>query len=110
MQYVFAPWERYRHPRQYKKRTKKILKLSEDQVVVEALKHILEDYDFLEYDEVLSKNENYLRVKIIRRDMYRHSLLVVRPKIIRVLEKTTNKCFMDAPTFWGLDFFTIYRK
>ena len=108
MQYVFAPWERYRHPEKYKKRTKKIPKLSEDQVVVEALKHILGDYDFLEYDEVLSKNENYLRVKIICRDMFRHSLSVVGPKIIGALEKTTDKCFVVK--VWSLDFFKIYRK
>ena len=108
MQYVFAPWERYRHPEKYKKRIKKTLKLSEDQVVVKALKHILEDYDFLEYDEILSKNENYLRVKIIRSDMYHYSFSVVRQKIIRVLEKTTNKCFVTK--VWSSDFFKICRK
>ena len=38
--------------------------LSENQAVVDALKKILEDYEYLEYDEEYSRNQDFLRVKV----------------------------------------------
>ena len=38
--------------------------LSENQAVVDALKKILEDYEYLEYDEEYSRNRDLLRVKV----------------------------------------------
>ena len=38
--------------------------LSENQAVVDALKKILEDYAYLEYDEESSRNQDFLRVKV----------------------------------------------
>ena len=38
--------------------------LSENQSVVDALKKILEDYEYLEYDEEYSRNRDLLRVKV----------------------------------------------
>lgn len=85
------------------------MKLSEDQEVVEALKFILEDYNYLEYDEVGSRNENYLKVKVTHRDAERDRSVVLR--IIRALEKATNRRFRDTPTLYphhkGWMFFTI---
>ena len=40
------------------------MKLSENQNVINALKHILEDYEYLEYDEKESSNMNHLVVKV----------------------------------------------
>ena len=38
--------------------------LSENQAVVDALKKILEYYEYLEYDEEYSRNQDFLRVKV----------------------------------------------
>ena len=38
--------------------------LSENQAAVDALKKILEDYGYLEYDEEYSRNQDFLRVKV----------------------------------------------
>ena len=40
------------------------MKLSENQNIVDALKHILEDYEYLEYDKKESSNMNHLVVKV----------------------------------------------
>lgn len=42
--------------------------LSQDQAVVDALKKILEGYNYLEYDEVHSNNRDLLKVKLTRLD------------------------------------------
>lgn len=94
------------------------MKLSEDQVVVEALKHILEHeiYYFLEYDEEGSKNKDYLCVKVIDRKIKRdHSITNF---IRKELERKTQKSFypitsvtngsQDWNTAWT--FFNIRKK
>ncbi len=40
------------------------MQLWEDQKVVHALEHILERYEYLEYDEEASKRINALKVKV----------------------------------------------
>ncbi len=69
------------------------MKLSEDRVVVQALKHILEHekYYFLEYDEEGSKNKDYLSVKVIDRKAKRdHS---ITNSIRKELERKTQRFF-----------------
>ena len=67
------------------------MKLSEDQVVVDALKRILEDYGYLKYDEVGSRNRDFLRVKVTYLDAERDRSIT--DKICEKLAKTTGRHF-----------------
>ena len=70
---------------------KHIMRLWEDQEIVDALKHILEDYDYLEYDEEASRRTNGLRVKVSRLDTDRD--FSVTGHICRSLEQVTGRLF-----------------
>ena len=67
------------------------MRLWEDQKIVDALKHILEDYDYLEYDEVASKRTNGLRVEVTRLDADRD--FSVTGHICRALEQAIGRRF-----------------
>ena len=63
----------------------------DDQEIVEALKHILEDYDYLEYDEEASRRSYGLRVKVTRFDVDRD--FSVTGHICRALGHATGRRF-----------------
>ena len=63
----------------------------DDQEIVEALKHILEDYDYLEYDEEASRRSYGLRVKVTRLDADRD--FSVTGHICRALGQATGRRF-----------------
>jgi hypothetical protein len=67
------------------------MQLWENQTIVDALKHILKDYDYLEYDETASKRVNALHVKVTRLNAKRN--ISVAGKICKVLEKATGRRF-----------------
>ena len=64
------------------------MKLSEDRQVVEPLKQILEDYDYLEYDEVWP-DRSELRIKVTDSNAKRN--LQVVTEICHRLQETTNR-------------------
>ena len=92
---------------------KHIMRLWEDQEIVDALKHILENYDYLEYDEAISKRTNGLGVKVTRLDADRD--FSVTGYICRALEQTTGRRFfvsgvvIHSSQDWEKDwtFFTV---
>ena len=67
---------------------------AEDQQVVEALKKILKDYDYLEYDEKFSsfREKLELHVKVTNSDAIRNANVLIR--IRDRLEDATNRKFM----------------
>lgn len=67
------------------------MQLWEDQKVVHALKHILKDYDYLEYDEAASKRINALKVKVTRLDADRD--ISAAGDICSALQKETGRRF-----------------
>lgn len=87
--------------------------LSEALDIVDALKQILEDYDYLEYDEATSKRINALRVKVTRLNADRD--FSVTGHICRALEQVTGKRFFvpgvvnsqNRETEWT--FFTLHE-
>ena len=70
---------------------KHIVRLWEDQEIVDPLKRILENYDYLEYDEASSKRTNGLRVKVTCLDADRD--FSVTRHICRALEQATGRPF-----------------
>ena len=66
------------------------MKLAEDQQVVEALKQILEDYDYFEYDETWPCHDE-LRIKVTDLDVERNQQVVIG--IRDKLAKVTNRKF-----------------
>ena len=72
--------------------------LSENQAVVDALKEILEDYEYLEYDEEYSRNRDFLRVKVTNPNTPRD--ISVAHRIIRELGRSTGRDFLN-PTSVG---------
>ena len=66
------------------------MKLSENPEIVETLKRILKDYDYLEYDEDRSKDDT-LSVKVTAPDTERY--FEISGKIRSKLEKSTNLSF-----------------
>ena len=62
------------------------MKLSENPEIVETLKRILKDYDYLEYDEDRSKDDT-LSVKVTAPDTKRY--FEISGKIRNKLEKST---------------------
>ena len=72
--------------------------LSEDQAVVDALKKILEGYEYLEYDEESSKNRDFLRVKVT--DPTADRDISVAARISRELGRVTGRDFLN-PTSVG---------
>ena len=66
------------------------MKLSEDKTVIDALKRILEDYDYLEYDEVYSENRDLLKVKVTKNV---DKDFTVTRQIVKKLEQCTGKDF-----------------
>ena len=66
------------------------MKLSENQQVVEALKQILEGYDYLEYDEILS-NRDELHIKVTDLEAKRNDQIPIEIRL--KLEEATNKKF-----------------
>ena len=70
---------------------KHVIRLCEDQEIVDALKHILENYDYLEYDEEASERTNGLRVKVTRLEADRD--FSVTGHICRALEQSTGRRF-----------------
>ena len=74
--------------------------LSENKKNVDALKFILENHCYLEYDEKCSKDQDYLKVRIDRSYLTRKSSIV--RNICLELEKATDKHFHvinDSHTF-----------
>ena len=66
------------------------MKLSEDRKTVDALKQILTDYDYLEYDEVRSKRTRHLHVHVSYSDI-NHDISGVIGHICRRLKKETGR-------------------
>ncbi len=69
--------------------------LSEDQVVVDALKGILEnDYPYLlEYDEIHSSGKNHLIVKKVGEDLAKGTDSTICRNIIQKLQIATGRWF-----------------
>ena len=67
------------------------MKLSQDTTVVNAIKCILKDYDYLEYNESQSKNESFLHVDVI--DRKPDSAYSDKINIVIALEQTTRRYF-----------------
>ena len=65
------------------------MKLSEDKTVIDALKRILEDYDYLEYDETRSENWDFLRVKVTK--YVDRDFEVITRQIVKKLEQCTGR-------------------
>ena len=65
--------------------------LSQVTKVVDALKRILDDYDYLEYKESKSKNEDFLHVEVIREKP--DCANMDRIHIVRELEQSTGRFF-----------------
>ncbi len=68
--------------------------LSQDKRCVEALNHILKNYDYLEYDEKRSHNKDRLYVKVIRPNADRDPLDAI--KIRRALKQVLNRVFINV--------------
>ena len=71
------------------------MQLREDPEIVDALKEILENYDYLEYDDEASRRTNGLRVKVTRLDVDRD--FSVTDHISRALGNATGRRFF-APS------------
>ncbi len=69
------------------------MKLSEDQQVVEALKQILVDYDYLEYDEIWPDPDE-LHIKVTDLDVKRNGQIPIEIRL--KLEDATNRKFSSA--------------
>ena len=67
------------------------MKLAEDKQVVEALKKILEDYDYLEYDEIMSGCGELLIIKVT--DLSLNRGIEVPTEICRKLQEAINRKF-----------------
>lgn len=67
--------------------------LSENQAVVDALKEILEGYEYLEYDEEYSRNRDFLRVKVTDPETDRD--ISDAHSISRELGQVTEKYFLN---------------
>ena len=65
--------------------------LSENQEIVDALKFILENHCYLEYDEKSSKDQDYLKVRVDSSYVTRKSSFACT--ICLELEKATDKRF-----------------
>lgn len=88
------------------------MKLAEDKQVVEALKKILEDYDYLEYDEFMSESGrsgalwtgDTLWIKVTDYDGKRNKGWGVPERICQELGKATNRKFSASPGDCDFDF------
>ena len=93
------------------------MKLSEDKTVIDALKRILEDYDYLEYDETRPENWDSLRVKVTK--YVDRDFEVITRQIVKKLEQCTGRDFIlpqnvhtgdgDRDKDW-IDFYIHERK
>ena len=77
------------------------MKLTEDKQVVEALKKILEDYDYLEYDEIKSGCGGTLWIKVTNLDAKRDRGAPI--KICSKLKEATNRKFSAPHGSWYED-------
>jgi hypothetical protein len=68
--------------------------LSQDKTTVNELKHILKDYDFLQYDERRSCNKDHLHVKVTCLNADRD--LSVAVNIRRRLTQALNRYFINV--------------
>lgn len=69
------------------------MQLWENQTIVHALKHALENYEYLEYDEAGSKHINALKVRVKAEHLNTDRDFSVAGKISRALEKETGRRF-----------------
>ena len=69
------------------------MQLWEDQTIVHVLKHALESYDYLEYDEAGSKHINALKVRVKPDHLSAKRDISVAGRICSVLEKETGRRF-----------------
>ncbi len=69
------------------------MQLWEDQAIVHALKHALQNYDYLEYDEAASKHINALKVKVKADHLNAKRDFSVAGNICKILEKETGRRF-----------------
>lgn len=69
------------------------MQLWEDQKVVHALEHILEGYDYLEYDEEASKRINALKVKVKKAHLNTKRDISVAGNICSALQRETGRRF-----------------
>ena len=67
--------------------------LSEYQAVVDTLNKILEGYEYLEYDEESSRNQDFLRVKVT--DPTADRDISVAHRISRELGRATGRDFLN---------------
>ena len=77
------------------------MKLAEDKQVVEALKKILDDYDYLEYDEIMSGCSDTLNIKVTDLDAKRDE--GVKIGICLKLEEATSRKFSAFHSSWYKD-------
>ncbi len=69
------------------------MKLAEDQQVVETLKQILEDYDYLEYDETWDDRDK-LHIKVTDLSAKRNNQVPIEIRL--KLEDSTNRKFSSS--------------
>ena len=69
------------------------MQLWKDQKVVQALEHILEGYDYLEYDEETSKRINALKVKVKKDHLNTKRDISVAGNICSALQRETGRRF-----------------
>ena len=67
--------------------------LSENQAIVDRLKQILEDYEYLEYDEEYSRNQDFLKVKVTDPKPDRH--ISDAHSISKKLGQVTERYFLN---------------
>ena len=83
------------------------MQLWEDQKVVTALKQVLTNYDYLEYDETVSKRIGGLNIKVTRLDADRDISAALN--ICKTLGQVTGKHF-SAPSFNTHGHEDLYKK
>ena len=70
------------------------MQLREDQEIVDALNQILEDYDYLEYDEAASDSIVKLRVRVKETCLKAERDISVMHHIKHKLERTTGQYYV----------------
>ena len=86
---------------------RKYMSLSKNQEIVDALKHILEDYDYLEYDEEYSRNRDLLHVVVTSLDAERDEddMWEIRKR----LERATGQQFAPVGKVRGNNDWTSFN-
>ena len=88
------------------------MKLWQDQTIVNALQHILEDSPNLEYDEVRSKNSNFNRLIVKITDSSSKVSSSIGITVTSELRKATGRNFIapNPESINRLRYFTIMER